>query len=417
MKTLTTSDAEPQTPDVKLETDVKRNRWLTLYGDRKKYLPFLAKEQIANDDVESDVSGAPPWKIISFCVLVIIPSLIGLLYFVFVAADQFSAEARFAVRSVADDGATASVDTGSVSMAASGQDAYIVTSFIQSSEILHRLDGKVDYRKMFQYDAADYYSRFPADGSNEDFLQYWGKHVSAYVDGPSGIVTISVRAFVPQDAVTLANALLKESEQLVNELSNRARSDMLVGFRQEVERTNTLYRKALTELQSFQQQIGVLNPTDQAQQTGALLTDLLTRKLRVEDRMFVLQQSAGTDAPGYRQLVRSRDSLNEQISVLRSELTGTKDSSLSNIMARFTELETDRMVAERLYEASRRNYDQALAASARKGLYLTIFVKPSLPEEALYPRRLASPLLVFVGLLILWSTLLLACASIEDHRQ
>ncbi|KXG87416.1 hypothetical protein [Agrobacterium bohemicum] len=417
MKTLTTSDAETLTPDVKLETNEKRNRWLTFYGNKKKYLAFKTKERIAPKYAENEVPGAPPWKIISFCILVLVPSFIGLLYFTFIASDQFVAEARFAVRSVVDDGASASVDTGSVSMNASGQDAYIVTSFIQSSEILRRLDGEVDYRRIFQYDNVDYYSRFDAEGSQEEFLQYWSKHVSAYVDGPSGIVTISVRAFVPLDAVTLADALLNESEQLVNELSDRARSDMLAGFRKEVDRTNSLYRKSLTNLQSFQQEIGVFSPTAQAQQTGALLSDLLTRKLGIEDKLFVLQQSAGTDSPSYRQLALSRDSLNQQISELRGGLTGSEGSSLSNIMGKFTGLETDRMVAERLYESSRRNYDQALAASARKGVYLTIFVRPSLPEEALYPRRIASPLLIFIGLLVLWSTLLLAYASVEDHRH
>lgn len=421
MKTVTDShpelDARLQTPKVEITLEPPRSGWLKLYDSRKKYLVFPSKDVGEEGSTETTAGGGPPWKTLSFLAFVAVPSFIALLYFAFVASDQFSAEARFAVRSMSDDGANTSVDAGLVSMSASSQDAYIVTSFIQSAEVLRRLEGEVDYRKMFQYPDVDYFSRFPAQGYDEEFLQYWSKHVSAYVDGPSGIVTISVRTFFPKDAVTLADALLKESEQLVNELSDRARADMLAGFGQEVDRTNSLYRNALTKLQNFQQEIGVLNPADQAKQTGKLMTELLTRKLRVEDRMFVLQQSGSTEAPGYRQLSVSRDSLDQQISELRSDLTGTKDSALSNVMIEFTSLETNRMVAERLYEAARRNYDQALASSVRKGLYLTVFVKPSLPEESLYPRRLASPFLIFLGLLILWSTLLLTWASIEDHRQ
>ncbi|WP_407802969.1 hypothetical protein, partial [Staphylococcus aureus] len=70
----------------------------------------------------------------------------------------------------------------------------------------------------------------------------------------------------------------------------------------------------------------------------------------------------------------------------------------------------------KLYEAARRNYDQAFAAAIRKALYLTVFVNPAMPEEALYPRRFLSPVLVFLGLLTAWTILSLAWASVEDHR-
>ncbi|WP_421423124.1 capsule biosynthesis protein [Agrobacterium rosae] len=397
-------------------TPAPPRRGLLRLLDFRKRGPFISLEEVDDGETPEPETGGPPWKAWSFFALVIVPSFTVLLYFAFYASDQFYSEARFAVRAMADEGTDTSVDAGSVSMAVSSQDAYIVTSFIQSAEVLRRLDGKVDYRKMFQYPDIDYFSRFPDDGQHEEFLRYWSKHVSAYVDGPSGITTISVRTFSPRDAALLTDALLKESEQLVNELSERARADMLAGFREEVNRTNGLYREALIMLQNFQQKIGLLSPADEAKQSGTLLADLLMRKLRVEDRMFVLQQSASTDAPGYRQLLSSRDSLDHQISELRSELTGSTDSALSNVMIQFTSLETDRLVAEQLYEAARRNYDRALASSIKKGLYLTVFVRPSLPEESLYPRRLASPFLIFLGLFVVWSTLMLILASIEDHR-
>lgn len=49
------------------------------------------------------------------------------------------------------------------------------------------------------------------------------KHVSAYIDGPSGIVTLTAQTFYPEDSVKLVHAILEESEKLVNEMSVRAR--------------------------------------------------------------------------------------------------------------------------------------------------------------------------------------------------
>ena len=160
----------------------------------------------------------------------------------------------------------------------------------------------------------------------------------------------------------------------------------------------------------------MLNPTEQAQQKGTLLTGLLGKKLEIESQLFVLRQSNKTESPRYRQLILALNSLNQQIDDMRAQITGGTDTSLTNIISNYSAVETDRIVAEKLYEAARRNYDQALAAALRKALYLTVFVSPAIPEQALYPRRLLSPVLIFLGLLTTWTILSLAWASVEDHR-
>jgi capsular polysaccharide transport system permease protein len=101
---------------------------------------------------------------------------------------------------------------------------------------------------------------------------------------------------------------------------------------------------------------------------------------------------------------------------MRDEMTGPEHASIVHSLQQFTQLETDRLIAEKLYEAARHNYDAALTESMRKALYLIVFVNPSLPEEALYPRRLMAPALILLGLTVLWATLSLAWASVEDHR-
>ncbi len=401
---------------VRLHEDKPRGGWLRRVVSRNATSRDNEIELQEEFAPNPEAGGKPPWLLISFVVTVILPSVFALLYFAFVATDQYTAEARFAVRSLADDGASGNVDSGLVQMQTASQDAFVITSFIHSSEILKRIEGKVDYRAIFDNPAADYFSRFDPDDSEEAFLKYWSKHVYAYIDGPSGIVTLTVRTFRPEDSVQLVSAIIKESETLVNELSVRAREDMLASFSREVERTGGLYQEALAALNRFQQQSGLLSPAVQAQEAGKLLTGLLAQKLEFESRLFVMQQSAGTDSPTYKQMLLVRQSIDQQIEQIRGQLTGANDTSLSNVITSFSRVETDRMVAEQLYEASRRNYDLAFAAALRKGLYLTVFVQPSLPEEALYPKRIMSPLLIFLGLLVFWSTLCLAWASVEDHR-
>ncbi len=419
MRNTVEQQANMEQIPVELQHKPQQTGWLRLYGTGKRLLRAKKSPRIdieAADEPATQSGGKTPWTLISFVLLVLMPFIATLIYFVFIASDQYTSEARFAVRSLADDGSDDRLDAGIMGMQTSSQDAYVVTSFIHSAEILRRLQSKIDYRTIFQRDDADFIARFEPTGSDEQFLKYWMKHVQAYIDGPSGIVILKVQTFRPEDSANLAKAILDESEKLVNELTIRAREDMMSSFREEVERTDRLYQDALGKLNRFQQGTGLLNPTEQAQQKGTLLTGLLGKKLEIESQLFVLRQSNKTESPRYRQLILALNSLNQQIDDMRAQITGGTDTSLTNIISNYSAVETDRIVAEKLYEAARRNYDQALAAALRKALYLTVFVSPAIPEQALYPRRLLSPVLIFLGLLTTWTILSLAWASVEDHR-
>lgn len=410
-------DAGIGAPETTVLEEAPRSGWLArLRSPRNDAL--MERKISLQPEVQdaTETRGKPPWLLISFALIVMLPSLLALLYFAMVASDQYVAEARFAVRSLADDGTGEKVDTGIIQMQSASQDAFVVTSFIQSSELLKRLDGKVDYRGMFSTQEADVFARIDNAASREQFLKYWTKHVSAYIDGPSGIVTLTARTFHPADAVELLTAILEESEKLVNEMTMRAREDLLASFRDEVTRTGKLYGDTLQALNVFQQRSGLLDPTVQAQETGRILTGLLAEKMELETRLFVLQQSNGTESPAYRQLLLAREALDKQIETIQVQLTGSANSSLSSVITDYSKLQTDLMVAEKLYEASRHNYDLAVAAALRKALYLTVFVPPSLPESSLYPKRFSSPLMIFIGLFVFWATLVLGWASVEDHR-
>mgnify|MGYP002402353739 CR=1 FL=1 len=369
---------------------------------------------LVNDTPAPKAGGGPPIRRLSFLLLVLLPFIASTLYFGFLATDQYTAEARFAVRSLADDGTEEGIDSHLLSMRSASQDAYVVTSFIHSLELLDRLSERFDLKSIFNGTDVDLLSRLGNEPSREDLLEYWNDQVSTYIDGPSGIITLKVRTFAPESSLELTNAVVAESETLINELNKRAQEDMLRSIRGEVERTSRVYSDELAALTAFRRENGILSAETQAQETGTLLTGLLSEKLKLETQLFV-SQTAG-DSPTYQQLLKTKASIDSQIEELRNQMTGPEHASLSQALLEFSRLETNRVVAEKLYEAARRNYDTALAASLRKALYVMVFVKPSLPEEALYPKRISTPLLILLGLFVLWTTLMLVWASVEDHR-
>ncbi|AYG65827.1 MULTISPECIES: capsule biosynthesis protein [unclassified Rhizobium] len=372
-------------------------------------------------DPETRSGGKPPLKLIGFVLLVILPFLASSVYYAFIASDQYVAEARFAVRAVSGSGDNGeSGDTagaaGALNMRSASQDAYVVTSFIHSTEILNRIGRKIDYRSMFTRQDADFLSRFRSSRSDEEFLKYWNDHVSAYIDVTSGIITLKVRAFAADDSVKLADAIIEESEKLINELSTRARNDIVQSMKADVEKSGKAYGGTLIALNQFQNASGLLSPQTQAKNSGTILTGLLAQKMEFETRLFVMRQSNAQNSPTYQQLNLAKESLEAQIEKMKAELTGPENASLAKALLEYSRLETDRMIAEKLYESSQKNYDAVLAEALRKTLYLAVFVKPTLPEESIFPRRVSTPLIILLALVVTWATLSLIWASVEDHR-
>ncbi|MDK4714662.1 capsule biosynthesis protein [Rhizobium sp. CNPSo 4039] len=374
-----------------------------------------------SSEPETQSGGKPPLRLIGFVLLVILPFLASSVYYAFIASNQYVAEARFAVRAVSGAGDTSDAGdpggaTSALNMRSASQDAYVVTSFIHSTEILNRIGKKLDYRAMFTRQDADFLSRFSSARSDEEFLKYWNDHVSAYIDVTSGIITLKVRAFTPDDSVKLADAIIEESEKLINELSERARNDIVQSMKADVQKSGKTYGDTLAALNQFQNASGLLSPQMQAKNSGTLLTGLLAQKLEFETRLFVMRQSNAQNSPTYQQLNLAKDSLDAQIEKMRSELTGPENASLAKALLDYSRLETDRMIAEKLYESAQKNYDAVLAEALRKTLYLAVFVKPVLPDESIFPRRVSTPLIILLALIVTWATLSLIWASVEDHR-
>ena len=64
-------------------------------------------------------------------------------------------------------------------------------------------------------------------------------------------------------------------------------------------------------------------------------------------------------------------------------------------MTRFSELDLERQIAERLYAGAVASLELARASAERKEMYVNAFVKPVVPEQSEYPRRLLFSFLFF----------------------
>jgi capsular polysaccharide transport system permease protein len=369
-----------------------------------------------------------PWRkpsgyLLSLILFVGIPAIASMIYLIFVASDQYVAEARFAVRSSQFELDQSKMKSGASSggsgavPAMASQDAYIIENYIHSRAIIDDLSKKLDLRKIFQRPEADFWARLPENASVEQFTDYWKAMVLTYVDGPSGIVTVDAKAFRPDDALSLSQAIIDASEKLANEVSARSRNDAMKRAEEEVRRYEEKVQTALLDMRKYRDTVGYIDPIASATSTSALLMTTLGEKIKLQSEYFVASRAMSPDAPTVVTLKTRVDSLDAQIAQLRSKLTGKspEEATIAAQLTKFEALELQRIFAEKLYGLAEDGLERARLKAEQQNIYVTVFVPPALPQDAKYPERYSLSALIPIGLLIVWGIFALMAAAVEDH--
>ena len=188
-----------------------------------------------------------------------LPVVLAVLYFGFMASDQYYSTADYAVRfSQGAAAATHSAGGGGLGgMLAGGagaalSDMFILRDYILSHQILEDLEPELDIRAIYSDPKADRLARLDPAVSKEDLLEYWRGMISVRCDITTGISHLGVRAFTAKEAKQVADSVLRLSEALVNRLSDRAQDDRLELARRDVDEAYIRVAEALDGLRTYQ---------------------------------------------------------------------------------------------------------------------------------------------------------------------
>jgi capsular polysaccharide transport system permease protein len=161
-----------------------------------------------------------------------------------------------------------------------------------------------------------------------------------------------------------------------------------------------------------------------ASQTGKGLAELITalqgERLRLQQEYDTQSNYVSPTAPQMRALQARLTALADQIADLEAKLTTQRASTvtdrvLSESLTKFAQQDLERRIAERQYAAAAAALELARATNERQLVYLATFVRPSVPEEPRYPRRILYTSLVVIGSLILWSGLCALATAVRNH--
>jgi capsular polysaccharide transport system permease protein len=351
-------------------------------------------------------------------VFVGIPTLLGAIYYGFVASDFYISESKFVIHSNEVRSASA-IDTllPSTFGSFSARELYVVQAYVLSHDAMDRLNADLNILEYYQDEDIDYFSRLPQQVSREQAFAYYQDLLEVIVDSQSGVATMLLRAPTPELAQIFSRALLEYSEEVVNNLSDRAQIDQIAFASSEVDSAEAKVIETRLELQSLQRQLDEFNPLESASGVSSIRMELESELVRARTE---LEASEPILQPNAHQLVVLRNkiaSLERQIASEKDRLVDEEDGALNVSAARFEALAFEKEFAEQRYASALQFLEASRVEALQQGRYLSVLSTPSLPEEPTFPRRIFGILTVFGISFFVFSIGGITVAVVREHAK
>lgn len=354
-----------------------------------------------------------------FLLIVVIPTLVVSIYFLLMAADQYASETRFLVRS--PQRSSAGLIGGflqSTGFVRAQDDSHVVTEFIKSRDAVARLIEKHHLRDVLARPEADALTRFPtpwSDDTREALFRHYLGFLKIQTDSTSGISTLEVRAFRPEDARNIAFALLKEAEDLANRLNAVARQDAITAGQKEIDAAEALYSGVQQRITEFRNREAMVDPDKQAASILDMISRLSLDVVEKRARIYEIERQASA-SPQLPALKASIAAVEEQISRERSRVVGN-NASIAPRLSLYESLLLQRELASRRLSSATASLETARLDAQQQQIYVERIVEPHLPDHPKYPMAAFMIALTFA---VAFSAYLIACAFssyLDDHAR
>lgn len=360
----------------------------------------------------------------SFLALVLAPLGAVIFYLWFVAVDQYGSSTGFTVRQEESGGATDLI--GGLAQFTGGStasDSDILYEFIQSQEIVGRIDDELDLIGHYsaRWDSDPVFALSP-DATREDLLDYWQRVVRISYDRSSGLIELRVLAFDAETAQAVARAIVGESQDMINALNNAARDDALGYARADLDEALNRLKAAREALTQFRLRTQIVDPSADLQGRMGVLNNLQQQLAQALIDYDLLNRVANDTDPRVKQA-------QQRIEVIRQRITDERDSfareggiggvgqeDYPTLIAEYESLVVDREFAEETYRAALTAMDVARANASRQSRYLAAYIQPTLAQQSEFPQRWVLSGLVALFLLLGWALMALIYYSIRDRR-
>jgi capsular polysaccharide transport system permease protein len=352
--------------------------------------------------------------------IVVAPTLLAVFYFGLIAEDVYVSESDFVVRTPQRQSLTGvGALLQGTGLQQGSDDIYSVQDFIGSRDALAKLDKRFHLARAYGDRSVDRLNRFPTldgDDSFEALLRYYRNHiVTTDLDTTSSILTLTVRAFSPQQAYEINDALLKLSESLVNELNERSRGDLIQFAANDVDVAERDAKAAVLAVSNYRNAKSVFDPEKQSglqlEQVEKMQDALIATREQIADLDTVAKNNPQLPVLRGRTVELEADIASELGKVAGSE------HSLSTKSAGYEGVILERDFASKRLEIALSLLEQSRANALKQQLYLERIAQPNRPDVAIEPHRIRDVVATLLVSLLVWGIISLLVSAVKEHAS
>lgn len=361
-------------------------------------------------------------KIINFSLLigiVILPWVLIIFYVMVLAHPRYTSTAEVVVKQVSETSIPAAGGLSALLGVnnTSKEDATYLTQYILSNDMVKHLDQRFKFREAYYVDGSDPIYELAPDATQEELLEYFKKRVQINLDEQSYVLSVTTEGFQPEFALALNQAILQESEQFVNKISQDVAKDQLAFADNQLKEAEERLNESKEKLLNYQNTNEVFDPQANAQIVNQLIGSLQAQlsSLKTEERQLL--SYLNEDAPQVVSLRSQITAVEQQIAQEQKKLTSPNTTKLNRQAMQFDSIKAEVEFASELYKLSLSSLEKARLEAFRKMKNLIIISTPYQAEEETYPRRLYIIWTSLALLLILYGFVRLVIAVVKDHRS
>lgn len=350
--------------------------------------------------------------------LVFAPSLLTTIYYGLIATNRYVSQAAYVVRSGNDAAAATSLNSllTMLGVGRSESDGHEVEAFLTSREAVQGLAARLPLASMFDTGWADLLSRYPNllfSNTQEGLYQYLQNRISVRMDDISGVQTLRVETFRPEDSVRIALDLLDLAEHRVNRLNERSERDAIGHAEQDLAMAEQRLVDAQVALTAFRDRELMISATQNATALVELIAKLETQlaNTRVEIAQTV---SVSTNSPQLGPLRAKAQALVDEIGREKAQVAPGQ-GDLAAKLAEFERLDLQKSFADKSVQAAMAALELARSEARRQHVFLDRVVEPNLPDEPTEPRRLETIVTVWGLNAIAWGVTWLLVTGLREH--
>ena len=267
-----------------------------------------------------------------FWAIVGVPTLLAGVYYFAIASDLYVSDVEFVVHGPAKSGSSSITGMlASIGGSAPGlEDTYAVNDYMMSRDVLGRLVARDDLIAALDRPESDFVTRVGGllVFGRKDFealYDTYQRFVEVDRDKTTGVSTLEVKAYRPQDAQNIARALMRLSEEKVNELNARARDDAVGSFDAQVKTIEQRIADLENKITAYRVKQKMLDPSSAAKGPLELLARMNLQLTEIKAQLADKLRNAphSPQIPVLRTRIRSLDRL---IAEEHSKVTGPSAS-------------------------------------------------------------------------------------------